>query len=69
MADNITGNHDGENGRNDSYHIHGRGDVSRNKLVSEVEQNKHPKFSIYEINREKFVRGKPDGSGKNNINK
>ncbi|MFA6596937.1 MAG: hypothetical protein WCS69_04375 [Ignavibacteriaceae bacterium] len=69
MANSITGNHDGENGRNESYHIPGRGDVPRKKLVREVEEDKHPKFSIYKINREKFVRGKPDDSEKNNINK
>jgi hypothetical protein len=69
MADIITGNHDGENGRNESYHIPGRGDVARKKLVREVEKNNHPNFSIYEINGEKFVRGKPDNSKNNNINK
>ncbi len=69
MAKKIRGNHDGENGENDSYTIQGRGEVSRETLVKEVENGKHPNHSIYEINGEKYVRANPDNSSDNNINK
>ena len=69
MANNITGNHDGKTGRSESYHIPGRGDVLRKHLVKEVEQGKHPNFTIYEIEKEKFVRSKPDETKNNNVNK
>lgn len=69
MANNITGNHDGENGRNESYYIPGRGNVPRKTLVKEVEAGKHQNFSTYEHEGEKFVRSNPDNSEKNNVNK
>lgn len=69
MAKNITGNHDGDNGKNESYSIPGRGSVSRKNLVKEVKAGKHPDFSTYTYKGEKFVRGNPDSSQKNNVNK
>ena len=69
MATKITGNHDGKSGRNESYYIPGRGNVSRKTLVKEVRTGKHPNFSIYELEGEKFVRSNPDNSEKNNVNK
>lgn len=69
MAKNIKGNHDGEGGRNDSYTIPGRGVVSRNDLVREIEIGRHPNFSIYEKDGEKFVRSNPDSKESNNVNK
>jgi len=69
MAKKIRGNHDVENGENDSYTIQGRGEVSRGNLVKEVENGKHPNHSIYERDGEKYVRANPDGSSENNINK
>ena len=69
MAKNITGNNDGEGGRNESYTIPGRGVVPRKTLVKEVEKGKHPDFSIYEKDGEKFVRSNPDSTEKNNVNK
>ena len=68
MANKIKGNHDGENGRNESYFIPGRGNVPRKTLVKEVEQRKHQDFSVYELNNEKFVRSNPDSSNGNNVN-
>lgn len=56
-------------GRNDSYTIPGRGIVEREELVKEVEKGKHPDFSIYERDQEKFVRAKPDSSQTNNVNR
>lgn len=67
MANNIKGNEDGEGGRNESYTIPGRGRVTRKKLVQEVEQGKHPNFSTYEREGEKYVRAKPDSRTENNV--
>jgi len=69
MAKNITGNHDGDNGKNESYSIPGRGNVPRKTLVKEVKSGKHPDFSTYTFNGEEFVRGNPDSSQNNNVNK
>lgn len=69
MAVKIRGNQDGENGRNESYTIHGRGVVSRVDLVKEVEQGLHPGHSVYEINGEKYVRSNRDDTETNNVNK
>ena len=69
MAKTIKGNEDREGGGNDSYTIPGRGIVKREQLVKEVEEGKHSDFAIYELNGEKFVRGKPDSSQTNNVNK
>ena len=69
MAKTIKGNKDREGGGNDSYTIPGRGVVKREQLVKEFEKGKHPDFSTLELNGEKFVRGKPDSSQTNNVNK
>lgn len=68
MAKIIIGNHDGENGHNDSYFIPGRGNIPRKKLVKEVKENKHPDFGIYEYEGEEYIRAKPDNSEANNVN-
>lgn len=69
MAQIIRGNRDGENDRNETYRIPGRdAKIPRDKLVEEVEEDKHPNFEIYERDGEKYVRGKPDGIDKNNVN-
>lgn len=69
MAKNIRGNNDGENGENDSYTITGRGVVSRETLVQEVEQGKHPHHHVVNINGEDYVRSNPDRTIGNNVNK
>lgn len=68
MANKIRGNRDGEGGRNDSYTIPGRGVVSRDQLVKEVERGKHPNFSTYERDGEAYVRSNPDSKENNNVN-
>ena len=68
MATNISGNGDGPNGENNTYTIHGRGTVTRAKLVSEVKAEKHPHHSIYTRNNVEYVRSNPDNSENNNIN-
>ncbi len=69
MAKNIIGNRDGENGRNDSYRIPGRGIVPRTKLVREVKLNKHPSHTTTKINGREYVKAKPDNRTQNNVNK
>ena len=68
MAKIIKGNQDGANGENDSYTIPGRGVVPSERLVREVERGKHPDFSIYSRNNEKYVRANPDSKKRNNVN-
>ncbi len=68
MANIIKGNHDGKGGRNETYSIPSRGKIKRTQLVKEVESGNHPSFTIYKINRTKFVRAKPDFTEKNNVN-
>lgn len=68
MAENIKGQRDGKGGKNDSYKIPGRGVVSREKLVNEIESGRHSDFSVYERNGEKYVRRNPDNSSQNNVN-
>lgn len=67
MARIIKGNGDGPGGRNETYSIPGRGVVGRKSLVREVEQGKHPDFSIYTREGEKYVRGNPDSMAGNNV--
>ncbi|GHA34283.1 DUF3892 domain-containing protein [Photobacterium aphoticum] len=69
MAKNIRGNGDGENGENDSYTIHGRGIVSRDDLVEEVKNGKHPNHHVINRDGDEYVRSNPDCSESNNINK
>lgn len=69
MATNIRGNQDGQNGSNESYTIQGRGIVTRDQLVQEVEQGLHPNHSVYERDGQKFVRSNPDQKTRNNVNK
>lgn len=70
MAKNITGNNDGDNGRNETYRIPGRGSaIPREELVREVEQGRHPGHSVYERDGEQYVRSNPDRTTGNNVNK
>lgn len=69
MAKNIRGNHDGENGENDSYTIAGRGVVERDELVQEVNEGRHPNHHVVNINGENYVRSNPDSTESNNVNK
>lgn len=69
MAFNIKGNRDGENGRNETYRIPGRGThIPRAILVNEIKQGKHPHFEVYELNGEEYLRDKADNRIGNNIN-
>lgn len=65
----IIGNNDGKNGRNESYKIGSRKNVSRRVAVREVEQGKHPGAHTVKINGEKYVRDNPDNSTRDNVNR
>ena len=69
MAKNIHGNGDGTQGENDSYTIPGRGVVSRETLVNEINDGRHPNHHVVHINGEDYVRANPDPSNTNNVNK
>ncbi len=65
----IKGNRDGENGRNETYSVPGRGArISRSVLVKDVGAGKYPGYRIYKRNGEKYVRGRADGLEENNVN-
>ena len=65
----IIGNNDGKNGRNESYKIGPRKNVSRKVAVREVEQGKHSGAHVVKINGEKYVRDNPDNSKRDNVNR
>lgn len=69
MAKNITGNQDGLKGGNDSYTIQGRGsNISRNTLVKEIKQGKHPSYTTTKINNVEYVKAKPNNKTNDNVN-
>ena len=65
----IVGNKDGPGGRNESYKIGSRKNVSRTKAVNEVEKGKHPGAHVVKVNNRKYVRDNPDSSKKDNVNR
>lgn len=65
----IKGNNDGPGGRNESYKIGNRSNVSRAEAVREVKQGKHPDSHVVKINNREYVRDNPDGSTKDNVNR
>lgn len=64
----IKGNNDGPNGRNETYQIGSRKEVSRTAAVREVKAGKHPDSHVVKINGREYVRDNPDGSKKDNVN-
>lgn len=65
----IKGNNDGPNGRNETYRIGTRKNVTRIQAVKEVEQGKHSGNHVVKINGRKYVRDNPDSSTKDNVNR
>lgn len=65
----IKGNNDGPGGRNESYKIGSRQNVSRAKAVKEVKEGKHLDAHIYKLNKREYVRDNPDGTKKDNVNR
>jgi hypothetical protein len=64
----IKKNHNGP-GRDKTYDIGSRKDVSRAQVVKEIEQDKHKGAHIYKFDGIKFPRDNPDGSKKDNVNR
>lgn len=65
----IIGNNDGPGGRNESYKIGSRKEVSRTQAVKEVKAGKHSGAHVVEINNREYVRDNPDSSKKDNVNR
>lgn len=64
----IKGNRDGPGGRNESYQVGGRTNVSRAQAVREVNAGLHPGYHTVEVNRREYVRDNPDSSKRDNVN-
>lgn len=65
----IKGNNDGPNGRNETYQIGSRKEVTRAEAVKEVKAGKHPDSHVVKINGNEYVRDNPDDSKKDNVNR
>ncbi|MCF6271570.1 MAG: DUF3892 domain-containing protein [Rhodobacteraceae bacterium] len=65
----IIGNNDGPGGRNESYKIGSRKNVSRKVAVKEVEKGNHTGAHVVKIGGQKYVRDNPDHSKKDNVNR
>ncbi|MEC9365395.1 MAG: DUF3892 domain-containing protein [Pseudomonadota bacterium] len=65
----IIGNNDGPGGRNESYRIGSRKEVSRTQAVREVKEGLHPGAHVVKINRREYVRDNPDSSKRDNVNR
>ena len=65
----IRGNNDGPGGRNESYTIGSRKNVSRTQAVKEVKGGKHSGAHVVKINNKEYVRDNPDSSKADNVNR
>lgn len=69
MAKIIKGNHDGENGGNETYNIPGRGKgIPRTTIVEEIKQGKHPEHTVTKIDGKEYVKSKPNSKTTDNVN-
>ena len=65
----ITGNGDGDNGGNDSYRVGNRFGVPRSQATLEVDLGMHPNYHTVDVDGETYIRGNPNGSNDDNVNK
>lgn len=65
----IIGNNDGPGGRNETYKIGSRKEVSRDQAVKEVKQGKHKGAHVVEVNGQEYVRDNPDHYKNDNVNR
>jgi hypothetical protein len=65
----IRGNNDGPGGRNETYNIGRRENVSRGQVVREIKQGLHPGNHVVKVNGREYARDNPDGSKKDNVNR
>ncbi len=55
-------------GRNKTYNVGNRKDVSLSEVVKEIKAGKHPHAHLYTFDGIKFPRDNPDYSEKDNVN-
>ena len=65
----IRGNNDGPGGRNESYKIGSRNNVSRTQAVREVKKGDHSGAHVIKVNNREYVRDNPDSSKADNVNR
>jgi hypothetical protein len=65
----IRGNNDGPGGRNETYNIGRRENVSRSQVVREIKQGLHPDNHVVKVNGREYARDNPDGSKRDNVNR
>ena len=65
----IIGNNDGPGGRNETYNIDGRRNVSRAQVVREIKRGDHPGAHVVKINNREYARDNPDHSKRDNVNR
>lgn len=65
----IIGNNDGPGGRNESYNIGRRKNVSRPQVIREIKQGKHPGAHVVKVNGREYARDNPDHSTRDNVNR
>lgn len=65
----IIGNNDGPGGRNETYKIGSRKNVTRPQAVREVKSGKHPDAHVVKVNGREYVRDNPDASKRDNVNR
>lgn len=65
----IIGNNDGPGGRNDTYKIGSRKEVTRKEAVKEVKKGEHPGAHVVKVKGKEYVRDNPDSSKKDNVNR
>ncbi len=65
----IKGNNDGPGGRNETYCIGSRKNVSRSQVIREIKRGDHPDAHVVKINHREYVRDNPDHTKKDNVNR
>ncbi len=63
----ITVTRESSTGLNTHFNVPGQGEVTRAKLVREVDAGKHPGYHTRTHDNLTYVASNPDGSAKNNL--
>lgn len=64
----ISGNGSEDGSGNDSYTITGRGTVSREQMIQEIKDGRHPDTHVVQRDGEEYARNNPNSSTQDNIN-
>lgn len=67
MAKNIRTTRETSTGRNTHFKVPGQGEITRGKLVQQIERGKHDDYHIRSINGVKTPVSNPDRSKGNNL--